>query len=770
MSDYKNPSALWEHAASGVLQFRIPILLAAFFLTLIFAWQALHLRAEWNEQKELPAGDSDIVYFQRFVDRFGGQENLVILLQADEIFTPSVLQHLDNLTEQFWDVPHASDVVSLASVSICRGSGDEARIEPFLPEGQLGSAAAVALRGEALAHPLWSGNLVSADGKIACINVMLPSLAGNVNDRREAVDAVQEILDENPLDGVRWWVTGYSPLVRDMQVFLKQDIQRFLWLTPLLIMVCLFLAFRTWRGVLAPAIVIVASAVWSLGILSLFGGTLNIGTLLLPTLVAVNGLSYSIHLMNEYHEGCARGNDPRKLLVQTVARQAPPLLMAGVTTAIGFGSLSLSELHSLRQLGVFSAIGILLSVLLCLTLIPALLSFLPLPAKASHRHGSVRRLRQGLWSVAEFVQRDRWRIPAALILVGILSVIGMRQMQVEAQVSLYLPESAPSIQGLKVVEDHLSGFYVLELELDGEPGAFHEPWALREMDDLQQQIEGLAGVAQVVSANDFYKEMHQARTAHSSQSDGLPQTAGLLAEYRLLFSMSGHGAMVDSFLTPDGSAARLSVHIDGMSTAGHLKLISRIEELASTELDPRLELHPTGTVQLFAVRIHALVRSLLKSFGLSFLLIAVVMMIQLRSARAGLCSMIPNVLPVLLGFGLMGFLGIPLSASTVMIASVGIGIAVDDTIHVLMRYRRELGPGRSPASSLHRMLLGTGRAMVFSSLALAAGFTVLAFSRFRPNREFGLLIAFIMVVALLSDLFVTPWLIRSFRLFQKERL
>ena len=445
--------------------------------------------------------------------------------------------------------------------------------------------------------------------------------------------------------------------------------------------------------------------------------------------------------------------------------------MAAFTTAVGFGSLSLSDIRSLRQLGIFSGAGILLAFLLCMVLVPVLLSFLPLPAKKAHRHRSVRSLRGGLWRVASAVNRDTWKIPLLLVLLLGVSVAGIVRIRDEMQLSRYLPESAPSIRGMRVAEENLAGFYVLELELDGAPGVFGEPWALREIDRLQRHVAGMAGVDQVDSINDLFRAAHRVRHpgSASASSGSLPETAGRIAEYRLLFSLSGQGNLQDSLLTADGGAARLSARLHTLTTADHLKLIADIESFARNNLDPRLKLRTTGAVKLFAVRIHALVRSLFQSFGLTFLLIAVLMSIQLRSAKAGLCSMIPNVLPIALGFGLMGFLGIPLSASTVMIASVGIGIAVDDTIHVLLRYRRELFAGCSPAGAVRRTLPGVGRAMVYSSLGLAAGFSILMSSRFRPNREFGMLIAFILVVALVADLVATPYLVRAFRLFQRKK-
>ena len=755
--------------AEFILRVRIPILATALGVTLFLGGQATRLSAEWNEQAEFSTGDPEVAYFRKFLDRFGGQEFLLVVLQTDDVFAPDFLGYLRELTDALREVPHAVDAISLASVSIVRDKEGEVRVEPFFTDPPETRAEAARLQREALGQPLWTGTLVAADGRAACINVMLPAMSTNAHERTESVVALREILRQHSRSGVRISYTGLSPLTADVVETLQSDTRRFLWLTPFLILGCLALAFRTWRGVWVPAIVITAAVLWTMGLMAMGGGTWNICTTLLPTLVAVNCLSYAIHLLNAYHESCARGSAHRKILVLTLVHLAPALAMAAGTTAIGFGSLTLSELRSLRVLGLYSAAGILLALLLCLTLVPALLSFLPLPARKAHRHHNVRLLRRMLWGVASVVNRDTWKIPAVLCVLVALAAMGIGRIRVETQPTGYLPESKPSIQGLRLAEEKLSGFYVLELELDGGPGAFREPWALEELDRLQNHVAGLAGVDKAVSANDLFREVHRIRHPEATSSSGLPATAGQIAEYRLLFSVAGQDRILDSYVAPDGSAARLSLRIRSMTTADQLRLIAGIDQFAARNLDPRLMLHTTGVVKLFAVKIHALVRSLFKSFGLSFLLIAAAMSLLMRSVRVGLCAMIPNVLPVVLGFGLMGFLGIPLSASTVMVASVGIGIAVDDTVHFLLRYRREFRANRRPGDAVRRALLGTGRAMVYSSLGLAAGFSIFVFSDFRLNREFGLLTAFIMVVALLADLFVTPYLMRVFRLFEGGR-
>ncbi len=750
--------------AERILRSRVWILLGVLGLSFWLGAQALQLRPEWNEQAEFSPDDPHIAYFQQFQDRFGGQEFMLVMVQADNVFTPTVLGYLSELTEALREVPRAVDVVSLSTVTVVRPTSSGVRMEPFMEEPPTREEDAEALSREALSHPLWVGTLVSADGRLACINVMLPSLCTQANERTESAEAARAILRQHTQPGVEVFMTGFSPLAADMLTTLNRDLVHFLWLTPILILMCLAWAFRTWRGAWVPSVLIGVSVLWTLGLLARGGGTMNVCTILLPTLIAINALSYVIHWLNAYHESCARGQDHHRILLRTWVQLTPALLMAAFTTAIGFGSQVFSELHSLRELGLYSALGIGISVLLCVTLVPALLSGLRLPTRTVHRHGTVRWLRKVLWQVAGVVNRDTWKIPVVLTLLVVLAWVGIRRIRAESQLSWHLPASAPSVQGLRLAEEQLAGFYVLELVLEGAPGTFREPWAWREMEELRHHVSSLARVNTVLSAQDLFREGAQMR----GWSAALPETVAQISEVRLLYSAAGQDRIWNSFVASDGSAARVAVRIENSTTEDHLLLMEQIEEFAGKNLDSRISLHATGVIQLFAIKFHALIRSLLQSFAVAFVFIAVVLSIQLRSWKAGLCAMIPNVLPIVLGFGLMGFLDIPLSVSTVMIASVGIGIAVDDTIHFLLRYRKEWHVVKNSRFAVRRTLLGTGRAMVYSSVGLALGFSILLFSNFRPNREFGLLTAFIMGVALVADLVVTPYLVRVFHLFEEK--
>jgi len=289
----------------------------------------------------------------------------------------------------------------------------------------------------------------------------------------------------------------------------------------------------------------------------------------------------------------------------------------------------------------------------------------------------------------------------------------------------------------------MSAFSTLEMTIEGPPGVFREEWGFEEVRKIQRFLESLPGVDKVVSFANFIREFD-----------------------RDIFLLETTDRF-DSFLSSDYSTARVSARIQPTSTAGQLELLSKVEESAPKELDKRLRFRTTGAARLYATKATALINGQVRSLGFSMVVITLLLILYLRSIRVGLLSMIPNVLPVLMTLGMMGLSGISLNLSTVMISCIAIAIAVDDTIHFLVRYRREILTNGRVTPAIERTMFESGRAMVFTSLVIAGGFSILLFSSFAPIEYFGLLTAFTMITALGADLLVLPFLIKLFKVMQR---
>ena len=684
-------------------------------------------------------------------------------IQAQDIFTYEVLTHIKKLTDLFQEVEYVQEVVSLSSVVQVTGQNQNLTVTPFLEEIPNTTLELADKKKHALANQQWIKNIISADGKAASINILIPALS-RTEDRLKCVKAIRAILESHQLDGVNAYLAGMSPIICDTINYIRRDFKRFMWLTPVLMALLLGFAFRTFRGLAIPLTVMTTTVVWTLGLFFIAGKSINMATTLMPVLVSVICLSDVIHIINRYYEAASVCDDKREVLVTTMEHMINACFLTSITTAVGFASLGFAEIIPIRQFGIWSAYGIMISYVLGISMAPILLSFLDLPNKATKDRYARSLVYMALDGIERLAAKDKIWMPLITIGLGIISIIGITKLSIESQISAELHKDAPSIKSMAFIEKNISGFRTLEIAIEGKPGTFKETWALKEIQKIQGYLETLPDVDKSISLADFIGTFHRAMNGEDTEIGEVPEDNSTIADYLLLISMSDRSEILDSFVTGDYASTRVSARIHDKSTRRHLQLLSALENFGRQQLDPRLKLRTTGALRLYATKTTALIKSQIQSLGLSFLVIALILVVYLRSIKTALVVMIPNMLPVIITLGVMGFTDITLNLSTVMIASIAIAIAVDDTIHFLTRYRSEILSGVHVLEAVKQTLRRSGQAMVFTTFVIAGGFIILVFSNITLNRNFGWLTAFTMITALTVDLFLLPYLIKSLRL------
>lgn len=717
---------------------------------------------------DLDPSDPELIYLQKFNRTFGDDEVIAVAVKTDDVFRAPVLEWMKRLSDAIERTPHVERVLSLFTVDDMRLEGEELKSEPFLAEVPDDPSALARKREQALANPNWTGFLVSGDGTLAMLTAVLEKADGAVPWRAEVSSALQD-LAKAPPPGVEVLFAGRGPIMVEFESFLKGDMRRYLWLTPLTMCLLLLYAFRNWRGLLITLFTSILAVAWTLALYFETGNSMGMVFVMMPTLLAVISMSDAIHTIAHYQERAAAGGTPREVLIDTMEHMLFSCFLTAFTTVIGFGSLVLSQLQSMQQFGLWMAIGIALDYMLSMALLPALLALLPLPSDRSLEHyegGLAARLVRSLY---ELVTNHPRAVRAGWWVAGAVAVAGMFRLGIDSDFISYLPRDSMAARATAVMQQKLAGTSAIEVVLEGAPYSFEEPWALAQVDKMQRFLDERMGVNKTFSIADFLKRMHAVRrpsggsSATGSAAGELPTDAGAIAEY--LFLLAG-SKEIDRFLSADRSQARISARLVSMGTAGPIQLIREIEDFGRT-LDPRLAVHTTGASKLFAATSHALVAGQLSSLLSSIVLLTLTMMVAARSLRLGLISMLPNVVPVGLTLGLMGWCGFPLDNTTIMISAVALGIAVDDTIHLLARYRREVNhPG---VDALRETIEGSGQPCVFSTVVIGSGFALLALSSFGPIRSFGLLTAFTMVIAMVTELLMLPMLLRRFAPPEKLR-
>ncbi|MBM4050578.1 MAG: hypothetical protein FJ279_36240, partial [Planctomycetes bacterium] len=512
----------------------------------------------------------------------------------------------------------------------------------------------------------------------------------------------------------------------------------FLPIAVTLSIVVLAVMLRSLAGVVATMCAVAITVVWTVGLLVMSGRTVNMVTVVLPALLFVLALSNGVHFASRFRAKRAALGDRDEALRATLRELLLPSLLTSATTAVGFGSLIISDMKPVTDFGIFAAIGMLTSLALNLLIVPGVLSLFHrgpgMAAQPSRPHWSGR-------AVAAMARHQRLVLAAAIVLL-VLGGVAMTRLTVESNVLKFFPEHSRIAQDYEFIGKKLTGFYTVELDVRASPG--HENAALQAMGKLGQAIAARPEVARVDHYGEFAPLMPLAAVGELLGAS--KAAAGLLHEVSSRFRRVEQGQV----------ALRMSVLVRAMSSADFYSLLSFIRAKGREMLPPGAAWNITGVVSLLNDVQRSLVETQVKTFALSGVVVIVMIGVLFGSLRAGLASILPNLLPVVSTFALMALVGIPLDAATVMVASVAIGIAVDNTIHFLACYRAQKRAGLAPVEASAAALSDAGSAMVFTSLVAAAGFSVLLLTEFRPIAYYGLLMAFTMLTALACDLFVTP--------------
>jgi predicted RND superfamily exporter protein len=772
------PISSKRRAVEWLLDHRIVVLAAVSLATLLLLLPLRDPRVLFADSKSHKPDEGEKVE----------PERMLLIVRADDVFSREVLAYVRATSDAVerevqklhWEEKERgkSRVTSLSTVSEVALEDGSITVSPFLSEIPADAETLRRKKAKALSNPLWKHNLISADATVTAINIELPPLIRGSRDADVIVEKVRKLAEERKPDGVEVFLTGMSPLFVDTMGSAKKDFARFSGLTMLLMAALLFLAFRTLRGVLVPMGVTFLAVLWTLGLMAATGYTISAVGAMLPTLIGVVCFSDAVHVMGHYYEQAQGGAGRREVLVDTMEHMLVACFLTSLTTAIAFGSLATAELSSVKEFGVWAAIGIMLGYCLINALTPIILSWLPLPsARVQRRYEGSLCSRLLTWTVRINRVRGPWVLAVVGILI-VLSVIAARKLRVETSVACFLPKSAPSMQAFAISQKKLAGFGSVEVDLTGPKGCFRKPWGLKEVQKVERFLEDKCQdkVKVAHSIVDLLQWTHECveETDEDLLSD--PDAAGLIAEYWYLFSNSENANFLARFLkegkNEEGTGgsgkvvatARVSARLRVPGSGEKLEFVNELKKYLATNLDKRLRYSISGEADRIHKQIESVLDSLTHSFGWTLLFITILMSWQLRSLKSGLLSMIPNLLPVIMTLGIMGAGDVSLNFGTVMIASIAIGIAVDDTIHFMVRYRRELQADPDRDKAVENTIMQSGRAMVFTSITMTAGCALFLLSGFAPSRQFGFLMAFTMITALIADLLVLPYLAKTFKM------
>ncbi len=719
------------------------------------------------------ADDPLLQRFESFERRFGSDDNVAILVHSPSgIFDEDSTAVIHGLTADLWQVPEIIRVASLANYNWTHAEGDDIVVEPLLGDAGELAAAEIAARGEiAAGHEVLPQYLVSADGKTAIIiGIVQPSFDGSP-DYQLIVggDHAAEPIREGVRDKIakyegrtdhEFHVTGTAAISDAFREASQQDMKKMLPILLGAIVIFLLLTLRKVSGVVLPFVVIFFAILMTFGMAGYGGFKFNIVLATLPNMLIAIAIADSVHILATFLQLRRAGLERREAARETLVKNLRPTFLTSFSTAAGFLSFATADLVPLTHLGFLAAFGTIAAWVVTIFFLAPLMAILPLKVKPSAVRPKTEFGQPHPWArrATELVVSYRRAIIAVfLALTGVSVWLGLG-IEVNANPFRYFAEDFPLQRAQRFMEDHIGGAIGPEIVISsGAADGIKDPDFLRRVEAFQEWLDEQTYVTKTISIVDVLKQVNRSLHGDDPAFYRLPETRSEIAQQLFLYTMSlPQGMDLNDRVTIDRDAIRLTVLWTLQTSKESVAEAARMEEKAA-ELG--LDAVVTGKMMLYRSMNDHVVRSYLSSFALALLAIAVLLIITLRSVKLGLLSMIPNIVPLVLGAGMASLLDKPLDIGTVLVTSVCLGIAVDDTIHFLSGFHRWLEAGYDRATAVAMVFTHTGPALLVTTLVLVAGFGTFVFASYMPNVNFGILTALILSTALVTDLLLLPALL-----------
>lgn len=756
-----------------------------------FVMQIPNISIDTSSEALLGEDDPSSAQYRLFQDQFGRAELIVIAVMAPKVFDAAFLTRLKSFHAALeTEVPYLREVTSLINARHTHAEGDVLFVDDFLAEWPRKQIDLNVLQKRAMQNPLYQNYLISADGRTTAIVIetevhISPSepaedvlsafdSPGNgdeeqapkpqyftAQENREVVEAVNRVVQRYQSPDFRPALSG-GPVVID--VFNRATISDiYLCIVLALIAVSFFLAllFRRISGVILPLIIIIASLASTMGLMALSQVPIKITTTVIPGFLLAVGVADSVHILSIFYRTLRQGSGKEAAVAYAFRHSGLPILMTSLTTVAGLLSFSFAELSAIAEIGVFAAAGVMLAFFFTIMLLPAMLALVPIRLMENplDKRATSRMDRILLW-VADLAIQNPIKILIMCAATFIVAIIFMLQLQFSHNIVEYFPEHWPVKQDLSFIDRHLKGTITLEVTADtGEPNGLYRPDILNRIDTFTQRISTIADrdffVGKIFSINDIVKEINQALHANDPAYYTIPQDRETIAQELILFENSGADDL-ERVVDNQFQKTRITIKTPWVDAVIYTHFIERIENIFAELFQDEMDFSVTGVMALMSRAIVAAIYSMARSYAIAFLAITMMMLIFISDIKIGLLSMIPNVLPIIIIMGSMGAAGVPLTMNTLMIGSIALGLVVDDTVHFMHNFQRYYQRTQDAPFAIRETLLGTGRALLITSLVLSTGFFVLMCASLNHLVRFGFFTGMAILVALLADFLLAP--------------
>jgi hypothetical protein len=761
---------MWKRLAHIILKYRLYLIILIGLVTAFLGYHIQFIQWSYDLANIVPDKDPEMVYLKQFKKTFGEDGNIMAIgLKDSAVYEVEQFQRYRFLADELNRLDGVTSVLGLPNLMKLEknNSSKSFELKSIFPEIPNDQETLDSLLGKINEMKFYSGQLINQENGATLLLITLDRNVINSEDRNKLVyDIILAGEQFEEVTGIDVRFAGLPYVRSHNMVKIKNELNKFLIFSIIITGIVLFSFFRSLKAVFFPLIIIGVSVVWGVGLLSIFGFEITVLTGLIPSIIVVIGIPNSVYMLNKYHQEYAKNGDQTEALSRIIRRIGIVTLITNFTTAVGFFVLVFTQITILTEFGIIAGINILATFVVSIILIPALFSYVKPPSGRHLKHLDLKPLKYILFILDHIVHRHRKVIFFFTLVVVVIASYGLSQMKAVSFMVDDLPEKSEVKTDLAFFEENFSGIMPLEIVVDtGNKKGVQNLRNLRQIDQFEAFLDSIEYISQPVSVVSFIKGTRQAFYNHSPAFYSLPNSRDQGFIFRYLKEDADTENISKNFVDTTGQKIRISLKV---ADIGSNKMDSLVNDVIRPRIgeifgESKMQVDITGTTLMFIKGNKFLIDNLITSMIVAFFIIAVIMSMLFRNFKMIIISLIPNIIPLLVTGGIMGYFGIPLKPSTALIFSIAFGISVDDSIHFLAKYRQELFFNKFFVPiAVSKSLKETGVSMIYTSIILFCGFIIFVGSEFGGTVALGKLTSITLFFAMVTNLVVLPALLLQF--------
>lgn len=766
-------TSFWDYIASRILRNRVFLLILILLFTIFMAFQWKNMRFTFTEANLLPDDHEVNIQYNLFLEKFGEEGNLVVLGFKDEkFFSEKNYKAWEQFVAEIKKDKATELTLSIEDLRVLEKDtiAQKFKLIPFINNDSVSDTYLKAKEKEFYNNlPFYEGMLFNKESGAVRFAIYLDKKIVNTKARKAFIEkhlSQEKISAFEKETGLDLRVSG-MPYIRTLNAnSIISEIGLFVGAALGITSLLFFFFFRSFRATLISMLVVIIGVMWSFGTLGLLNYEITVLTAIIPPLIIVIGIPNCIFLINKYQQEIKNHGNKAKSLQRVISKVGNATLMTNLTTAAGFGTFIFTDSTLLKEFGIVASLNIVFLFFLCLIIIPIIYSYMPMPKEKHLAHLGKNYMAAFINWIENTIRHHRIAVFSSAIGLLVLGIIGIYQIKVSGSIIEDMPKKAPFFKDILFYEKEFDGVMPLEIVIDTKrPKGALKSVTLKRIEELQETIEEIPELSKPVSIVNLVKYSKQAYYNGNPEFYELPtkQEEAFILSYIKNSTQKGNENMLKSYVDSTGQYARITTFMRDIGTDKMQKIEERLQDKI-THIFPkeRYTVSLTGKAYVFEKGTHYLIDNLVESLLFAIILISLLMAYMFRSFKMIIVSLLPNILPLVITAGLMGYLGIPIKPSTILVFSIAFGISVDDTIHFLAKYRQELKANDWKIKrSVYATLKEAGISMFYTSVVLFFGFSVFTLSDFGGTVALGGLVAATLLFAMISNLILLPALLLS---------